>query len=81
MSVAASLISARTGGHPRRPDHRGAGDQGAHPVGQVDQLLAGHTRKEVFVAAGEPDDLVWEHRAHHDRHIGVGDMLVDPYIH
>ena len=48
---------------------------------QVDQLLAGHARKEVLVAAGEPDHLVREHRTNHDRHVRLRDVPVDPYVH
>ena len=48
---------------------------------QVDQLLAGHPRKEVLVATGEPHHLVRKHRSHHDRHIGLSDMPVDPHVH
>ena len=48
---------------------------------QIDQLLAGHARKEVLVAAGEPDHLVREHRTDHDRHVRLGDVPVDPYVH
>ena len=81
VSVAASLIRARTGVTPTRPDHRGAGDQGTHPMRQVDQLLAGHAGKEVFVAARKPDHLVREHRTNHDCHVRLRDVPVDPYVH
>ena len=68
-------------GNTARPDHLCAGDQGAHPMRQVDQLLAGHPRKEVLVAAGEPHHLVRKHWPNHDRHVGLSDMPVDPHVH
>ena len=81
ISVAASLIRARTGVTPRVPIISALVIKAPDPVRQVDQLLAGDAGKEVLVAAGEADDLVREHRADHDRDIGVGDMPVDPYVH
>ena len=62
-------------------DHLRAGDQGSDPVGQVDQFGSGDAGEEVLVTAGEADHLVREHRSDHDRHIGLGDMPVDPHGH
>src|SRR5215213_2793309 len=41
-------------GNAARPDHLCARDQGADPMRQIDQLLAGHPRKEVLVAPENP---------------------------
>ena len=58
-------------------DDLGAGDQRAEPVGDVDQLLSRHAREQVLVAAGEPDDLVREHRADDQRDVVLDDGAVD----
>src|SRR5215217_8335471 len=68
-------------GNTARPDHLCARDQGADPMRQIDQLLAGHSRKEVLVAAREAHHLVRKHWPNHDRYVGLGDMPVDPYVH
>jgi hypothetical protein len=61
-------------------DHLGAGDQGADPVREIDQLRARDAGKEILVAAGEADDLVWEDRSDHDSHIGLGNMAIDSHL-
>ena len=77
-SEAASSISARTGVMPRVPMMSALVISAPEPVGDVDQLLAGDAREQVLVAAGEPDDLVREHRADDQRDVVLDDRAVDP---
>ena len=61
-------------------DDVGAGDQRAEPVREVDDLLAGHAREEVLVAAGEADHLVREHRPDDERDVVLDHRAVQPDV-
>ncbi len=73
------------GGVHQRPDRRDpagaddltAGDEGAEPVGDVDQLRPGQAREQVLVAPREADDLVREDRPDDHRHVTVDHEPVD----
>jgi hypothetical protein len=52
-------------------DDAGAGDEGAQPVRQVDQLQPRYAGEQVLVAAGEPYDLVGEHGPDDEDEVGT----------
>ena len=69
------------GGDAEGADDAAGGDQGAHPVGHVDDVVHGATGEEVLVATGEAHHLVGEHRAHDQVHVGLHAQLVDLHAH
>jgi hypothetical protein len=50
-------------------------------VREVDDLLAGHAGEEIFVAAGEADHLVREHRADDQAHVVLHHGPVEDHVH
>jgi hypothetical protein len=63
-----------------RTDDVCTGDQRAEPVGEVDDLLAGDPREEVFVSTGEPHHLVWKDRADDESDVVFDDRPVDHHV-
>ena len=77
---AASLISARTGVIPRVPMMSALVMSAPSQCEKSMTSWPGDAREEVLVAAGEPDDLVREHRADHQRDIVVDDGAVEDHL-
>ena len=77
-SAAASSISARTGVMPRVPMISALVISAPSQWETSISSWPGHAREQVLVAAGEPDDLVREHRADDQRHVVLDDRAVDP---
>ena len=67
-------------GYATGADHVSAGDQGADPVREIDQLGTRHAGKEVLVPPGEPDHLMGEDRTDDDGDVGLGNMAIDAHL-
>jgi hypothetical protein len=70
-----------TDGGPLVADDDGVGDDGAQPVEEINDILAGDAGEQVLVAAGEADDFVGEDRADDHQEIVIVDHAVAGDIH